>query len=434
MKDFIISIILAAGEGVRMKSKVPKVLHDICGRPMIDYVVGSVRGARLKKLFVVVNRQHEKLLDYLKKNKDIKTVFQKRPLGTADAVIAAKKFLGRAKVNILVVCADTPLVRKETLQALIHKHKERNSSCTILTTFLENSFGFGRILRDEYSKVYRIIEENDASFSQRQIREVNSGIYCFNSQDLLYALNHVKINTKKKEYYLTDVVEVLYKQNKKIDTYACSDGDEVLGINSRQDLSKANDIMRLRIIEEFLENGVAVLDPKTTFIKYGVSIGKETTIYPFTVIESGVKIGSSCSIGPFCHLREGTVIKDSTNVGNFTEIVRSSLGKGTYFKHFGYLGDASIGEGVNIGAGTTIANFDGENKNSTVIKDKAFIGCDTVVVAPARIGKGVITGAGSVITRSSNIKDKSVVVGVPARPLVKSSPKRKKKERNKYPD
>ena len=430
MKDFI-GIILAAGEGRRMKSDVPKVLHNICGRPMIDYVVDSLKDVRLRKIFVVVNKKDKRLLDYLKKNKYVKPVFQNKPLGTADAISSVKKFLGKSKVNVLVICADTPLISKETLQVLMNRHKEIKASCTILTTFLDSPFGFGRILRDEYSKVYRIIEENDASLSQKQIKEINSGIYCFNSQDLSQALNHVELNPKKKEYFLTDVIGALYKQNKRIDTCVCSNADEILGINSRIDLSRANDIMRLRIIEELAEEGVSVVDPKTIFINYGVSIGKETTIFPFTVIDSGVKIGSGCSIGPFCHLREGTVIKDKNVVGNFTEIVRSSLDRGTYFKHFGYLGDATIGEGVNIGAGTTIANFDGEKKNSTVIKDKAFIGCDTVIVAPAKIGKGVITGAGSVITKSSNIKDKSVVVGVPAKLLTKSSPKRIKKTKNK---
>ena len=434
MKDFI-SIILAAGEGTRMKSKVPKVLHLLCGRPMIDYVIDSAKDVGIKKIAVVLSKRHEQLEDYLKKDKTIKIVFQKKPLGTADAVISAKNLLGNSKTNVLLICADTPLVREETLRELINKHKESRSSCTMLTAFSDNPFGFGRILRDEYSKVYRIIEENDASFSQKQIREVNSGIYCFNSQDLLQALKYVEMNTKKKEYYLTDIIDVLYEQGKRINTSTCPDANEILGVNSRLDLSKANDMMRLRIIEKLMENGVAIIDPKTTFIKYGVLVGEETTIYPFTVIDPGVKIGSGCSIGPFCHLREGTVIKDKVVIGNFTEIVRSSIGKGTYFKHLGYLGDATVGEDVNIGAGTTIANFDGENKNQTVIKDRAFIGCDSVIVAPAKIGKGAVTGAGSVVTRFSNIKDKSVVVGVPAKPLVKSSPelikkaKRKKKKR-----
>lgn len=221
-----------------MKSRVPKVLHNICGRPMIDYVIDSVQSLRLKKTFVVVSKQQVKVIDYLKKNQKISLVFQKKAQGTADALRSCKKLLGKSKSNVLVICADSPLIRKETLQALVNQHKEKRLSCTIITALLENPFGCGRIIRDQYSKVSRIIEENDAIFSQKQIREINSGIYCFNSHDLLQALNQVEMNAKKKEYYLTDVVEILYQTNKTIDTHACSKSEEVLGINSRLDLSK----------------------------------------------------------------------------------------------------------------------------------------------------------------------------------------------------
>jgi bifunctional UDP-N-acetylglucosamine pyrophosphorylase/glucosamine-1-phosphate N-acetyltransferase len=433
MKDFI-GIILAAGEGTRIKSSLPKVLHNICGRPMIDYVVDALQSVNIKKIVTIVNKKHDRVIEYLKRNKSVSVTIQKKAQGTADALMAAKKFLGKSKNNVLVICADTPLIKKETLQLLIQQHNERKSSCTILTTFFDSPTGLGRILRDQYSKVSRIIEENDATLSQKEIREINSGIYCFDSKDLLMALHEVEINQKKKEFYLTDVVEILYKMNKGIETYVCPEADEILGINSRADLSKANDLMRLSIIREIQEQGVNIVDPKTTFINHGVSLGQDTTIHPFTFIESGVKIGKNCSIGPFCHLREGSLVKDGAVVGNFTEMVRSSVGEETLFKHFGYLGDTSVGRKVNIGAGTVIANFDGEKKNSTVICDKSFIGCDTVIVAPAKIGKGVVTGAGAVITGNSNIKDNSVVVGIPARPLIKNKPEKKikkSKARNK---
>ncbi|MDD5292047.1 MAG: sugar phosphate nucleotidyltransferase, partial [Candidatus Omnitrophica bacterium] len=364
MRDFK-GIILAAGEGTRMKSSVPKVLHAICGKRMIDYTIDSLRQLRLKKISVVVNKQHEQLQGYLKQYKDVKLSFQKKPQGTADAVSSAHKFLSGSKGQALIICADTPLVRKETLQALVDRHKESNASCTILTAFFENPSSFGRIIRDEYSKVCRIIEENDANLSQKQVKEVNSGIYCFKVQDLSQALNSVKLNAKKREYYLTDVVEVLYKENKRIETCICANANEVLGINSRMDLAKANDIMRMRIIEDFMQQGVNIIDPKTTFINHDVSIGKETAIYPFTVIESDVRIGDGCCVGPFSHLREGTVLKDNVVAGNFTEMVRSTIGEGTYCKHLSYLGDTTTGKGVNIGAGTVVANFDGKNKNKT---------------------------------------------------------------------
>jgi len=415
-----------------MKSRLPKVLHNICGKPMIDYVIDTLQSLRLKKIYTVINKQHGEVAEYLKKNKGVKVVVQKKAQGTADALKSARSIFGKSRTNVLVICADTPLIKKDTLQALINQHKEKHVSCSILTAHLENPYGFGRILRDQFSKVSRIIEENDATFSQKQIKEINSGIYCFNSHELLQALNQVEINTKKKEFYLTDVIEIIYQMNKKIETCSCSGADEVLGINNRLDLSKVNEIMRFRITEELMDEGVAVIDPKTTFINCGVSVGTETTIYPFTFIESGVKIGKDCSVGPFCHLREGSVVKDGAKVGNFTEMVRSSIGEETLFKHFGYLGDTTVGKKVNIGAGTVIANYDGEKKNSTVIKDKCFIGCDTVVVAPAKIGKGVVTGAGAVVTKSSNIKDNSVVVGVPAKPLIKNKAvKRSKKSKLK---
>jgi len=418
MKNFK-GIILAAGEGTRMKSSVPKVLHTICGRRMIDYTIDSLRQIRLRNISVVVNKQHEQIQEYLKKYSDVKLFFQKKPQGTADAVSSAHKFLSGSKGQVLIICADTPLVRKETLEALIDRHKESNASCTILTAYLENPSSFGRIIRDEYSKVCRIIEENDASLSQKQVKEVNSGIYCFKAQDLSQALNRVKLNANKKEYYLTDVVEVLYKEGKRIETYICANAREILGVNSRLDLAKANEIMRMRIMENLMQEGVNIVDPKTTFINCDVCIGKDTVIYPFTVIESGVDIGDGCSVGPFSHLREGTVLKDKVSVGNFTEMVRSTIGEGVLCKHLSYLGDTTTGKEVNIGAGTVVANFDGRNKNKTLIKDKAFIGCDTVLIAPVTVGKGAVTGAGAIVTRGSNIKDNSVVAGVPAKPLVK---------------
>lgn len=424
MKDFT-GIILAGGEGTRMKSSLPKALHNLCGRPIIDYVFDSLWGARLKKAAIVLGKKQEMLANYVKQKKVVKVVLQMRPLGTADALKSAQSFFAKSRDNILVMCVDTPLVRKETLLALMEKHKESRAVCTILTAHVENPFSFGRIVRDQFSKVCCIVEENDVSVSQKQIPEINSGIYCFKAQELLRALSSIEMNAKKKEFYLTDIVQKLYDQGKRIETCDCVDADEILGINSLCDLSKANDSMRFRIIEEFMRQGVTIVSPQTTFVNYGSTIGKDTTIYPFTFIESGVHVGGDCSIGPFCRLRKGTVIKEKSQVGNFTEVNRSSIGKNARVKHFSYLGDTSVGDSVNIGAGTVIANYDGKNKNRTIIKEGSFIGCDTVIVAPATIGKGVITGAGTVITRMSNIKDNSVVVGVPARILVKSVAKKK---------
>lgn len=430
MKDCI-GIILAAGESTRMKSDLPKALHELCGRPMIEYVFDALAQAHVKRKAIVLSKKQEALLAYLKPKKDVKVIFQPRPLGTADALKSARSLIAKSKENTLVMCVDTPLVRKETLEALMAKHKETHASATMVTAYVDNPASLGRVVRDEFSKVCRIIEENDASFAQKQIKEINSGIYCFRAHELLSLLPEIAMNEKKKEFYLTDIIQLLYEHGKRIETCDCSDADEIIGINSRSELSKAGECMRLRIIEECMREGVTIVSPQTTFIHYGSVIGTDTVIHPFTFIEAGVRVGEQCSIGPFCRLRKGTVIKDKTQVGNFTEVNRSSIGKNSRMKHFGYLGDTSVGDSVNIGAGTVIANYDGQSKNRTVIKDKSFIGCDTVIVAPAVIGKGATTGAGTVVTRMSNIKDNSVVVGVPARPLAKKALEKKPRNNKK---
>ena len=433
MKDFI-ALILAGGQGVRMKSDAPKVLHSICGRPMIDFVLDSVINNKPKKSFVVVGTHNKKeLTDYflLTKRKSVKLILQKKPFGTADAVKSAKSKLRGSRGSILILCADTPLIRTETLKILTEHHLQTDANCTIMTAFLEDPCGLGRIVRDEFSKVKEIVEENDATEFQKRIKEINSGVYCFKIKDLVLAIDRIEKNEKKKEYYLTDIVRILYEEKKKIETFIYEDASECLGINSQSGLAKANSIMHQRIIEQFFEKGVFIADPQSTFIDYNVEIKKNTKIFPFTVIESDVEIGENCSIGPFCHLRPGTVIEDNTCIGNFTEIVRSSIGSDTLCKHFCYLGDTQVGKKVNIGAGSVVANFDGENKNTTVIKDGAFIGCDTVLVAPTKIGKGVVTGAGCVVTKKSDIKDGSVVVGVPARPLDQTQRRTKVKSKKR---
>jgi len=426
------SLILAAGEGTRMKSKTTKVLHKICGRSMIDYVLEAIKGARIKKIAVVVNKEQDELLSYLNNEKGLKLVFQNKALGTGDAVKSAKDFLSKAKGHVLIICADVPLIKSSTINELIERHLDTNASCTILTAQFTDPSGFGRIVRDQFSKITKIVEENDANSAQKQIAEINSGIYCFKTHDLLDALSYIQLNHKKKEYYLTDVIQIMYEKTRKpVETCVLENADEILGINSRSYLAKAAQIMRLRIIENFLDNSVTIVDPKSTFIDSGVSIGMDTTVYPFTYIESNVKIGNYCSVGPFCHLREGTVLRDGAKLGNFSEAVRSTIGKNTLCKHLSYLGDVTIGDNVNIGAGTVIANYDGKNKNKTVIKDGAFIGSDTVIIAPTTIGKCAVTGAGSVVIKNSKIKDKSIVVGVPARLLEKEPKISKNKPKSK---
>jgi bifunctional UDP-N-acetylglucosamine pyrophosphorylase/glucosamine-1-phosphate N-acetyltransferase len=418
MNKNIAVIILAAGKSTRMKSDTPKVLHPICARPMIEYVLDVVGDLKIKKVAVVLGHKHEQVRKLLKPG--IKMVIQRRLLGTADAVKEALPALRKFKGTVLVLYADNPLVKKETISGLLKHHIENNLDATLLTAQLKKPSGYGRILRDKYSSICAIIEEKDANDYQKDIKEINTGIVCFKKDSLSGALKYVTPNNRKKEYYLTDTIGILYKRSGLIDSVKIQDISEALGINSRSELALANSIMQKRINESLMQNGVTIVDPNTTFISYGTKIGCDTTIYPFTVIERNVKIGKRCQVGPFVHLRENTQLKDDVAIGNFIEIVRSKIATRTKAKHFGYIGDSLIGSQVNIGAGTVTANFDGKRKNKTIIKDNAFIGSDTVIVAPVKIGKRAVTGAGSVVVKNKNVPDGAVVVGVPAR-LLKNS-------------
>ncbi|MFH1640426.1 MAG: NTP transferase domain-containing protein [Candidatus Omnitrophota bacterium] len=415
MNKNIASIILAAGKGERMKSELPKVLHQVCSRPMLGYVLDLVKALRISKSIFVLGYKHELVKKSL--NVGAKVVVQKRLMGTGDAVKIALPALKNFKGTILVLYGDIPLLKKDTLQKLIGHHVKNNLDATLLTAVIDKPRGYGRIIRDKYSSICGIVEEKDADDFQKDIKEINTGIICFNKTRLVEALKEVRINRRKKEYYLTDVIGILYKKGRLIDAVAIPDINEALGINSRSDLARANSIMQLRINEELMASGVTIVDPASTFISYGIKIGRDSRIYPFTVIERGVRIGKRCSVGPFAHLREGTRLQDDVEVGNFSEIVRSSLSSKTKAKHFSYIGDARIGRKVNIGAGSVTANFDGKKKNITVIKDNAFIGSDTILVAPVKIGKYAKTGAGSVVISHANIPDGMVVAGIPARPL-----------------
>ncbi|MBM3246602.1 MAG: bifunctional UDP-N-acetylglucosamine diphosphorylase/glucosamine-1-phosphate N-acetyltransferase GlmU [Candidatus Omnitrophica bacterium] len=417
MKNNLAVIILAAGRGERMKSALPKVLHPVCGRPMLSYVLDLARGLKASKVVTVLGHQHQEVKKLMAAG--IKIVVQKRLLGTADAVKAARGALGNFKGALLVLYGDILLLKKETIQGLLKYHRENNLDAAILTATVEKPQGYGRILRDEYSSICGIREEKDADDYEKELKEINTGIICFNKEKLYAALGEIKADNRKKEYYLTDIIRIFYEKGYAIDGVALSDINEALGINSRQELSQADRIMRQRINEKWMQEGVSIIEPAATFISYSAKIGRDTLIYPFTVIENNVKIGKSCSIGPFAHLREGTVIADNVVVGNFLEIVRSRISSKTLIKHFGYLGDARIGRQANIGAGAVTANFDGRQKNITVIKDGAFIGSDTVMVAPVKIGKAAVTAAGAVVLKNKNVPDGQRVAGVPARVLKK---------------
>lgn len=415
MMKNIACIILAAGKGERMKSATPKVLHEICSRPMLGYVLDLVRQLKIKKTVTVLGHQYEQVQKVLEKG--AKLAIQKRLIGTADAVKEGLNKLGNFKGTVLVLYGDIPLLKKDTISKLLKYHTENNLDATLLTAQLKDPAGYGRILRDKYSSICAIAEDKDADDFQKGIKEVNTGIICFDKEKLSSALRYVRPNNRKKEYYLTDIIKIFYKKEYLIDGVRISDINEALGINSRVDLAAANSIMQKRINEKLMKQGVTIQDPKSTFVSFGAKVGQETIIYPFTVIQKDVKIGKRCLIGPFAHLRQGTRIADDVVIGNFLEIVRCKISSKTLAKHFCYLGDSRIGSQVNIGAGTVTANFDGKKKNTTVIGDRAFIGSNSVIVAPVRIGRQAVTGAGSVVIK--NVKDKTTVVGVPARVLKK---------------
>ena len=415
MKNNIAVIILAAGKSTRMKSETPKVLHKLCGRPMLGYVLDLVASLKPKKVVAVLGFKQELVRKIIPGG--IKVKIQKRLLGTADAVKVGLTALKGFKGTVLVLYGDNPLLKKETLNKLLDYHIENNVDATLLTAQLKKPSGYGRIIRDKYFSISGIVEEKDADEVQKDIKEINTGIMVFKKNSLERNLRYVRTNNRKKEYYLTDIIGILAKNNYLVDGVKVEDPQEALGINNRVELAKANSLMQQRINEKFMQDGVTIIDPASAFINFGTAIGVDTVIYPFTVIERGVKIGKRCLVGPFAHLREDTELKDDIIAGNFIEMVRVKIGAKTLVKHFSYIGDSSVGSCVNIGAGTVTANFDGLKKNNTVIKDRANIGSDTIIVAPVKIGKSAVTGAGSVITK--NIPDNTVVVGVPARILRK---------------
>ncbi len=409
------AIILAAGEGTRMKSETPKVLHPICGRPMIAYALDLAASAGVKQPIVVLGHGAEAIKAQLPK--EVKVVLQTKPLGTGDAVIAAKKALGTGG-SVLILYADTPLLRRTTVQKLIESHFKVSATATVLTAHLADPSGYGRVVRNEQGQISGIVEEAEANAATRAIREINVGPLVCQTQPLLDALAAVAAGPSKKEIYLTDIIShVARQEGTKIHATRAEEISEALGVNSRLELARAIGVIRERIVKAHLANGVTIEDPQTTSIDHGVTIGVDTVIHPNTVIESGVSIGKRCSIGPFARLRRGVSIAEDVRVGNFVELVRTKVGPRVRVNHMTYLGDATVEEQVNIGAGTITANYDGRQKHPTHIGKGAFIGSDTVLIAPVKVGAGAVTGAGSVIPKEHDVPAKGVVVGVPARPL-----------------
>jgi len=407
-----VAIVLAAGKGTRMKSETPKVLHKILGKPIISYVLDALKCAGITDIVTVAGHGSHLLKEVVKGSK---VVVQKELLGSGDAVKTARKALAGYSGDVLVICGDTPLIRSATIRSIIETHKSSGASLTILTAKLKNPTGYGRILRDDSGAVLKIVEEENASIYEEAVNEVNVGTYCFKAKDLFEALGEVKPDGKKKEFFLTDTIAILRKDAKPIEAVEVYDAGEMIGINSRRDLAEAAQTMKARILDEIMAGGVTIEDPASTTIYEGVTIGPGSVIRPNTFIESDVEIGRGCRIGPFTRIRPHVRIADNVEVGNFVELVRTKVGSGTKVKHHTYLGDTTVGRHVNIGAGTITANYDGKVKSKTVIEDKAFIGVGAILIAPVRVGKLAVVGAGCVVPKNHDVPKGATVVGVPAR-------------------
>lgn len=408
----ITAVILAAGLGTRMKSETAKVLHKIGSKSILERTIFNVKSAGLRDIIVVVGHKAEEVEAAFRGEANF--VRQKELLGSGDALKSASFLLKENVEDILVTCADAPLVTGETYKALLDRHIKERAFCTLLTAKVADPNAYGRIMRDKKGKIRAIIEEKDLSQKEKKINEINVGTYCFKRKGINGFISKIKINEKKKEFYLTDIIDIFVKNKKRIASVLCAE-EEALGINSRKDLAISNKIVNRKSIERLMASGVTIVDPDTTFIDETARIAPDTIIFPNTIIEGNVIVAEGCKIGPFARLRPGTKLAGKVEIGNFVEICRTEIGAGTKVKHHTYLGDAVVGSDVNIGAGTITANYDGKNKNRTIIEDKAFIGVGVILIAPVRIGKLAKVGAGSVVTKNKDVPAGETVVGVPAR-------------------
>ena len=411
-----VAIILAAGQGKRMKSEKAKVLHEVCGRPMIHYVVEAARGARAKTIIVVVGHGAEQVREALKGEPDVQFATQTEQLGTGHAVKVCRPLLEDYQGPVMILVGDEPLLRPEPLADLMNRQRAERSACLLGTAEVDDPTGFGRILRDSAGRFLRIVEHRDCSAEEKAIREVNPSCYVFELPLLWDALERVDTGNAQGEYYLTDAPERLMEMGHQVSALNALEADDILGINTRQHLAQADAIMQARIQDHWMTEGVTIVDPRNTYIDGRATLGVDTVVYPFSVIGGPVTIGARCRIGPFAHIRPGTTLEEGVEVGAFVEINRSTIGGGTIARHLAFLGDAQVGRDVNVGCGAITANFDGRDKHATRIGDGTQIGAGAVMVAPVEIGKDAVLGAGTVVTRGKNVADGETVIGVPARP------------------
>ena len=433
------ALVLAAGQGKRIKSDLPKVLHKVCGKEMLKHVIDSIRRSGIDDIDVIIGKGAE-LVKERTSDKNVSYSLQAEQLGTGHAVRCAEEFLKDKNGVVAIFAGDTPLIKQSTIEKLFKNHIENENAATILTSIVEDPTGYGRIVRDENDQVLKIVEHKDCNEEELKINEMNTAIYCFDIELLVNALGKINNNNNQGEYYLTDIIEILKSENKSVGAVV-TEYEETIGVNSRVQLAEAEEILRNRINLEHMENGVTLIDPKTTYIGIDVEIGKDTIIYPNNILEGNTKIGDNCllyqnsritdsvigneveiqssvilsssvgdntTVGPFAYIRPESKIGKHARIGDFVEIKKSTIGDGTKVSHLTYIGDAEVGEECNFGCGTVVVNYDGKNKYKTTIGDHSFIGCNTNLVSPVTIHDNTYIAAGSTITSEVNEGDLAV--------------------------
>ncbi len=426
-----ISVILAAGEGTRMKSKVPKVLHPVAGLPMVEHVLRAVEAVETKKNVIVCGSAIDKIMSQCENRACYAE--QKERLGSGHAVMSAKSHLQDFSGYTLIVAGDMPLLRGETISRMVLSAQDNDFDCLLLSAKIKNPFGYGRIVRKADGNVLEIVEEKDATDEQRKINEVNASCYCVKNSVLLACLDRIKPKNAQGEYYLTDIVGLINGDGGKVGAFVVADEKECMGVNDREQLAEVAEILRDRIAKEHMKNGVSIIDPKTTYIDADTKIGKDTVIYPAVTLESGCiigedvclrsntrvcaseikdgttvensvilnsEIGMNCTVGPFAYVRPNTKVNDNCRIGDFVELKNSEIGENTKVSHLTYIGDADFGKNINVGCGVVVVNYDGKNKHRSTVEDNAFIGCNTNLISPVTVQEDAYIAAGTTITKT----------------------------------
>ena len=394
MVEKVSAIIMAAGTDTTMKSKKSKLAQVLYGKEVIKRVVEAVKKAGIEDVAVIVGKNKEEIQDILKE--EVTYLYQEQSLGTGHAIMQAENYIKEKEGRILILNGNIPLIQSETIQNLLENAQERKTAATVLTTYMDNPTGYGRVIRKN-GEIFEVVEERDASREQKTIFEVNVGVYCFEAKKLAQVINNLSSNSMGL-YYITDVIKMLHTKGNKVDTVFAEDASEVYSVNTKVQLEWLTRILRMRINTMHMNNGVTIEDTNSTYIYDDVEIGMDTVIRPNTTIKSGVVIGEDCDIGPNAYIREGCKLADKVKVGSFVEIKKAIIGKGSKVPHLSYMGDCEIGEKCNIGCGTITCNYDGFHKSKTIIGDHGFIGSNTNLVAPVTLGDNVFVAAGSTIT------------------------------------